>query len=241
MAAASLPEFSAVSGATRFIAYDARGHGESDGTADIDAYTWRSFAGDLLRLLEEWSPDRPVSAIGSSMGTATILHAALEHPNRFDRLVLTAPPTAWDTRAAQAAVYEERAAAIEARSPEEVEAYLSAGAPVPIFADAGLPFTMPAVALDLLPTVLRGAGRSDLPAPDALRSIAQPTLVLAWATDPGHPVSTAERLCALIPDARLHVSTTSSDIRTWGERAAAFVTSEAPVGSRGDTRQVTCR
>lgn len=240
VAAARLPDFDAVGRSSRLIAYDARGHGESEGTRSPDDYQWTALADDLLRLLDRWAPDVPVSAIGSSMGTGTILHAVLARPERFDRLVLTAPPTAWETRAPQAEVYEERADALEGLSPEEAQAYLSAGEPAPIFADARLPFSMPDVALDLLPTVLRGAGRSDLPERDSLRAIAHPTLVLAWATDPGHPVSTAERLRDLIPNSRLHVSTTSADIRTWGERAVAFVSSRDLPGSSDDIRRATC-
>lgn len=92
-----------------------------------------------------------------------------------------------------------------------------------IFTDVpGFP-PAPNIAHELLPTVFRGAGRSDLPSADALSALRQPTLALAWATDPGHPVSTAERLVELINGSRLHISETSNEIRTWGTRAADFL------------------
>lgn len=77
---------------------------------------------------------------------------------------------------------------------------------------------------ELLPSVLRGVGRSDLPAPDAIATLIHPTLILAWDTDPLHPVSTAERLKELIPGSQLHVSTSVADIKTWTDRITEFVT-----------------
>ena len=219
-----LADFSPVAAAGhRLISYDARGHGESEGSRNSDDYAWNSLAEDMLALADYFSPDAPVSAIGSSMGTGTLLHAATSTPDRFDRLVLTAPPTAWETRAAQADMYRQMADFVEANGLEAL-AQLSAGAPMPpVFADVeGFP-PVPDVAPDLLPIVFRGAGGTDLPAIEAIATITQPTLILAWAGDPGHPVSTSERLAAAISGSQLHVSETSSDIRTWGARAAEFL------------------
>jgi hypothetical protein len=56
-----------------------------------------------------------------------------------------------------------------------------------------------------------------------LRSLTHPTLILAWATDNGHPLSTAEQLAALLPEAELRVANTAADIRGWGALAAAFL------------------
>jgi len=47
--------------------------------------------------------------------------------------------------------------------------------------------------------------------------------VLAWDTDPGHPVSTAERLVELLPDAELHVATNVDEIRAWPQMTADFL------------------
>lgn len=76
------------------IAYDARGHGESSGTADPDDYVWTSLADDLLAFAEVVAPGEQVAVVGNSMGTATAIFAALKEPERFGALVLTAPPTA---------------------------------------------------------------------------------------------------------------------------------------------------
>ena len=92
-----------------------------------------------------------------------------------------------------------------------------------IFADVPGYSLQPDVDLSLLPAVFRGAGQTDLPSFEAISGIEQPTLILAWASDPGHPVETAQKLRELIPGAELVVSETSADVRTWGRRAAAFL------------------
>jgi pimeloyl-ACP methyl ester carboxylesterase len=76
----------------------------------------------------------------------------------------------------------------------------------------------------VLSAVLRGVGTCDLPEPAALAAVAQPTLILAWDTDPSHPVSTAEQLAATLPNARLEIARTVPEVRSWGKRAAQFLT-----------------
>jgi pimeloyl-ACP methyl ester carboxylesterase len=87
---------------------------------------------------------------------------------------------------------------------------------------AGLRF-VPAVSREFLPAVLRGAAASDLPAPDAVRAIRAPALILAWDTDPGHPLSTAERLVELLPDTELHVAHRLEQVASWTGLVDAFI------------------
>ncbi|MDO9357237.1 MAG: alpha/beta fold hydrolase, partial [Solirubrobacteraceae bacterium] len=89
----------------RVLKYDARGHGRSTGTADPNAYTWPRLADDLLQLLDHVAPDDQVHGVGPSMGSATLLHAALRDPARFASLTLVTPPTAWETRVAIRGTY----------------------------------------------------------------------------------------------------------------------------------------
>ncbi|WP_261560421.1 alpha/beta fold hydrolase [Frankia tisae] len=212
-----------VAAGRRLVAYDARGHGQSTGDPVPAQYTWPQLAEDLLALLDQLAGASPVAGIGSSMGTGTLLHAAVAAPGRFDRLVLTAPPTAWASRAAQADLYRRGADLVETRGPR-LFAELAASAPVPaVFAD--LPSFPPApdVSEKLFPSVLRGAADSDLPAEAALATIDVPVLILAWAGDPGHPLSTAERLAALIDSARLQVAETGAQLARWGALTADFL------------------
>ena len=218
-----LADFTPVSEHARLVTYDARGHGESSGAPEPRSYAWDALADDMLALADRLSPNTPISAIGLSMGTGTLLHAAVKRPDRFERLVLTAPPTAWQTRAGQAQLYENIAKSAEDSTPQALLAFFEKSVVAPIFRDVpGYPVD-PDIPHALIPAVFRGAGLSDLPPPHALSALSQPTLILAWDTDPGHPVSTAQRLSELLPSAQLHVSQTAGDIRTWGARAAAFL------------------
>ncbi|CAM3278340.1 alpha/beta hydrolase [Nocardioides dubius] len=198
---------------TRLLRYDARGHGRSTGRAVADDYRWDVLADDLLRLLDAWFPGERVHGVGPSMGTGTLLHAAVRDPERFSGLTLLVPPTAWETRAAKAEDYRKAARVVEEIG---MEAFVAAGrATAPPPATLGAPETVPDVTEELLPTLLRGAALADFPAPELVARIAVPVTVLAWTDDPAHPVSTAERLCALLPQATLQVAATPDDVATW--------------------------
>ncbi|MBF4161996.1 alpha/beta fold hydrolase [Nocardioides acrostichi] len=207
---------------TRLLRYDARGHGRSTGRLVPEDYRWSVLAEDLLRLLDAWFPGEQVHGVGPSMGCGTLLHAAVRDPDRFSGLTLLVPPTAWETRAAKAEDYREAADLVER---EGMVAFVEAGrlAPTPP-ATVGVPETVPDVREELLPTLLRGAALTDLPAPDALEALRVPTLVLAWVDDPSHPVSTAERLVELIAGSRLRVAETPDDVAGWPARLMYEVT-----------------
>ena len=206
---------------TRLLRYDARGHGRSTGRAEPDDYRWHRLADDLLRLLDEHFPDEQVHGVGPSMGTATLLHAAVREPERFSGLTLLVPPTAWATRAAKGDDYRAAALLIEQQG---VDVFVEAGrlAPVPP-ATAGLPETRPDVDVDLLPSLFRGAAASDLPSAEQIATIDVPTSILAWVDDPAHPLSTAIALVDLMPSATLTVAETRADLETWPALLAADV------------------
>ncbi|RYJ05226.1 MAG: alpha/beta hydrolase [Actinomycetales bacterium] len=204
----------------RLLRYDARGHGRSTGRARPEDYRWPRLAEDLLALVDDVFPGEPVHGVGPSMGTATLLHAALSRPDRFRTLTLMVPPTAWASRRARAAGYEEAASLVET---EGVAAFVGADdAPRPP-AVAHTPVGVPDVPTGLLPAVMRGAASSDLPRPQVVATIRVPTLVLAWTHDEGHPLSTAETLTSLLPDTTLRIAETPDDLATWPSLVARHV------------------
>ena len=99
------------------VRYDARGHGESASTPDTKGYSWSELARDQLALADALGIGSYVSA-GASMGCGTALHAAVLSPQRVRALVLALPPTGWETRAAQAAMWELAATLIEEQGVE---------------------------------------------------------------------------------------------------------------------------
>lgn len=218
---------------TRLLRYDARGHGHSTGRPVPEDYLWPTLAEDLLHLLEVWFPGEQVHGVGPSMGAGTLLHAAVREPDRFSGFTLLLPPTVWGTRAARAEEYRRAATFLEAHGVERLLA-ADAAAPRPPAAP-GRPDTVPHVAADLLPAVYRGAALSDLPAPEQIAGLAQPTTVLAWIGDPGHPVSTAEALVSLMPNAALQVASMPEEVRRWPAVLAADIArSPTPPGALTD-------
>jgi pimeloyl-ACP methyl ester carboxylesterase len=64
------------------IGIDLLGHGTAPKPHDPQAYA------DLTRRVLDALPDEPVDAIGFSLGAMTLLRLAIEHPQRFRRIVL---------------------------------------------------------------------------------------------------------------------------------------------------------
>ncbi|MDQ1530716.1 MAG: hypothetical protein QOE37_821 [Microbacteriaceae bacterium] len=217
-------------GGNRLVRFDARGHGESAGEPGQERYRWPFLAEDLVALADATSPEEPVDALGESTGCGIVLWAALASPSRLRRLVLVIPPTRGRAREQQAELYRGMAELIELRGMEAWLRLLSVAPPAPILRAGG--WTRPArvtVAEALLPSVLRGAADSTFPDEDALRTIQQPTLILAWETDPSHPVETATYLAEQLPNGVVEVATTPEEVRGWSRRISEFLAApEAP-------------
>lgn len=213
-----------VSAGNRLVRYDARGHGQSQGRPVPQDYRWTNLADDLLAFLDHVSPGQPVQAMGSSSGTATLIFAALRAPQRFSKIILTAPPTAWETRTGQNDIYEQGAQLAEHDGGAAFVQLTTTQPRTGLFQH--LPDYPPHLCCSdaLLPSVLRGGAVNDLPDPTHIASITIPTLILSWQDDTIHPVSTGERLADLITGAEFHVADSVDELRTWGQRAAQFLT-----------------
>lgn len=205
------------------VRYDARGHGRSGHAGGEADYGWDALAGDLFGVADACGLD-VFTAGGASMGAATTVHAAVSQPERIEAMVLVIPPTAWASRPAQRSIYEGSAALVEGAGIEGLMEARAALPPPLIF--AGHPELLgspPDVTAEVLPTVLRGAAVTDLPPLEVLATLDQPTLVLAWEGDPGHPVSTATALADALVRAELSVAPTLAEVTHWPGLVAAFL------------------
>jgi cytochrome P450/pimeloyl-ACP methyl ester carboxylesterase len=209
------------------VRYDARGHGRSAPGRDEAAQRWDALGTDLLELVTRLGLERPLAG-GASMGAATALHAAVTRPGAFGGLVLLVPPTAWETRKAQADLYNGGAALVEARG---VEAY-AAIVRETLHSMPGLGEELAErMVADLrarsAPDLVRGlraAAASDLPEPARIRQLDLPALIIATRGDPGHPLSTAEKLAELLPRAELVVLDDLTQLAKAREALTRFVT-----------------
>jgi 3-oxoadipate enol-lactonase len=213
--------------AATVVRYDARGHGLSETTPELDGYSWEELAHDQLALADHLGIDSYIAA-GASMGAGTALHAAVVAPHRISRLVLTIPPTGWETRAAQVDQWELTAQIIESKGVEPIIAARADMAPPdPFLGDDDRREAQAAATRSWDPVrlaqVMRGATTANLPDRDQIAAISAPTLILAWTGDPIHPMSTAEELHGLIPDAELRTASTAEELAGWTDLVARFV------------------
>jgi pimeloyl-ACP methyl ester carboxylesterase len=207
----------------RVIAYDARGHGESSAPRDRSAYSYPELIADLEVVLDALEIERAVLA-GVSMGAATTLVFALEHPERVDALIQITPahlgsstpqrtsPQRWDEladglerdgvggfmRAYGEPPVEDRFKSIVERAiRQRLERHAD-----------------PRAVADALRTVVRSMPFDEVGELDQLRV---PTLVVASRddADPEHPYAVAEQYARHIPGAELVSEEPGSSPLAW--------------------------
>ena len=210
------------------VRYDARGHGLSSMLDDPAMGSWAELAHDQIALIEHLGFDQVVLG-GVSMGAGTALHAALALGSRLNKMVLVIPPTGWEARQPQVALYEQSAQIVEAKGSQGLLQATAELPPPDPFAGTSDYLDRRAGSLGgadtaRLAACLRGAAFADLPSLDDISTITTPTLVLAWSGDPGHPVETAEKLGASMPNVEVSIASTRDDFATWTDRVAAFLT-----------------
>lgn len=164
----------------------------------------------------------PVIGIGQSMGTATLLCAALKNPDRFSGLILAIPPTIWEARQAQTYQYRRFADLVEQHGMDLFREAANSS-PLPPAVNPNRPETDPDVAVELLPTLYRGAGMTDLPDPSEFENLDLPVLILAWIEDGSHPMWSAEALLEVLPNATMEVAETPDDVAAWPARMKKFI------------------
>ena len=197
----------------RVIAYDARGHGESDPALEPRAYGYDRLAGDLEAVLDELGVKQAVLA-GASMGAHTAARMALERPERVSGLVLITPaydPARFDDAAALAR-WDALAEGLRTGGVEGFVAAYSERALPPSLRDTLLTVIRqrlsaqehPAAVADALQFVPRSRPFEQL---SDLRQIRVPTAVVASRdeSDPGHPLAVGRAWASAIPGAQLLV------------------------------------
>jgi len=205
------------------IAYDARGHGESSPAPYPDAYEYRDLASDLAAVNDAQGVDRTVVA-GSSMGAATAVRFALEHPDRASALVLITPAYRGPGELGREALahWDRLAAALEG---EDVEAFVDASGANELperWRDAARLATRQRIErhrqLGAVARALHIVPRSDAFAGlDQLETLELPVLVVGTRdeADPGHPLATAEEYAERLPRGELVVEEPGDTPLAW--------------------------
>jgi len=225
----NLIDWSEIGESATVIRYDARGHGGSQASYDPADYSWVSLSEDMTGIMAELGHPKYIAG-GQSMGCATALFAGLTEPERVAGIVLMNPPTAWETRAAQSSVYDTMARAVETggidrlvqlmkESPSAIE-WLARERPD--LAESGIK-SIAAFDPRTIVTILKGAKLCNFPPREELAAIKIPALILAWVSDPVHPVETADSLHALLANSELVVAESVKEVLTWSDRIKEFI------------------
>lgn len=192
----------------RVIVFDQRGHGASTPVTDPALYDPRRMAGDMLAVLDALGLERAIIG-GESMGAATALVFALEHPQRVQALLLTAPAFGDQPNLERERMLEMGRNLTRLGMP----GFLALAAqrqreqfnwtPDLIAFVAGMIGAHDAASLAT--ALLTVPSWQPLPELAVLAQLEVATCILAWEQDPMHPIELARRMAALLPHGRLEL------------------------------------
>jgi 3-oxoadipate enol-lactonase len=186
-------------GGHRVLAYDARGHGESDPAPPGRGYGYPALVGDLEAVLAAEVGEGPFILAGHSMGAHTAVAYALAHPGRLAALVVIGPVYAGSIRPESIEYWDGLAGALEEGGIDGFVGYIDRVQGIdPRWRDSVMRFTRERMErhrhLDAVASALREVPRSRPFASLAeLERIEVQSLVVASRdeADPGHPYEVA--------------------------------------------------
>ena len=195
----------------RVIAYDARGHGESDPAPPGEGYGYPWLVADLERVVAARVGEGRFLLAGHSMGAHTAVAYALRHPERLAGLVAIGPVYVGEVSPASLAYWDGLAAALAAGGVDGFVAYVDRNQNTdPAWRESVLGFTRARMLLhrhpEALVEALREVPRSrPFGSMEELERLDVPALVVAShdGADPGHPYAAAAAYAERLPRARL--------------------------------------
>jgi pimeloyl-ACP methyl ester carboxylesterase len=204
----------------RVIAYDARGHGASGAPADRSAYSYADMAGDLGAVLDTLGLER-AALVGHSMGAATAVRFALDHPDRVSALVQITPAYDGERTGEELGEWSRLA---EGLASGGVDGFMAAYDP-PIdgpVRDTVMTFTRQRLERHRDPQAVADAlrvvpGSHAFEGLEALERIEAPALVIGSRdeADPGHPLKVAQAYAEYLPNAELIVEDDGKSPIAW--------------------------
>lgn len=205
----------------RVVTYDARGHGVSSPAPSPDDYTYDLMVEDAVAVLDALGIERAAVA-GQSMGSATALGLALQHPERVSSLVVITPAHRGRPSSRHALErWEKLAQAFADGGPEGFVGALDFTMDErfrqtvrTVVAQRMARHAHPRAIVDCLRAIPRSAAFDGL---DALSGVRVPTLIVGSrdSSDPDHPLDVAEEYARRIAGARLVVEDEGQSPLAW--------------------------
>ncbi|TCO44990.1 3-oxoadipate enol-lactonase [Kribbella antiqua] len=202
------PQIDVLAERFRVIAFDHRGHGESE--VPPGPYTIDDLGGDVVELLDTLGVEQ-ASYVGISLGGAVGLWLAENAPERFHRFALLCPP-AWPAAGAQ--MWTDRAATVRAEGTQAITELTLGRWFLPDFTSTD------AIREQLLNTPDEGyaacceaLGAMDLR--DKLADITAPVLLVTAEQDASIPPETVIPLATAIPGAHLEIIENAAHLVTY--------------------------
>ena len=194
----------------RVIAYDARGHGESDPAPEGEGYGYPRLVSDLERVSGQLAGGGRFVLAGHSMGAHTAVAYALENPDRVAALVAIGPVYSGVVSEESMGYWDGLADGLEREGVDGFLAALDRGGLDPAWRDTVLRFSRRRMEAHRHPQAVAAALREvprsrPFESLDELEFLDLPALVVGShdVADPGHPRAVAEAYAERLPQARL--------------------------------------
>jgi len=220
----SLVDLNKAAQQVKLIRYDACGKSVTGN------YQWDSMTDQLAEVIEANQLESVILG-GTSMGSVTALHYAVNFPDKVKALILATPPPAWEKRAAVKAVYRKIASkAGQDIIPDFLKRLISITQDPPDFYEQHHPGTRQKLMeyrLSFDPRyysqIYNGGAASDLPSREQIAGINIPTLIAANMNDENHPLDIAQELNKLIPNSQFEIISDYNDYLKLQEIVSKFI------------------
>ncbi len=223
------------------IAYDARGHGESDPAPPGEGYVYPELVADLEAVVAKQVGEAPLVLAGHSMGAHTAVAYALAHPQRVAALIAIGPVYDGSISTDSLQYWDGLASALEAGGVDGFVDYIDRVQGIdPAWRDSVMRFTRERMErhrhIDAVATALREVPRSrPFESLADLEGLRVPALVVASGdvADPGHPYATAAEYARRLPRAELVSEAEGQSPLAWqggrlSREIAAFAAANGP-------------
>jgi len=200
-----------------------------DKSVDGD-YSWPALTNELISVLDAQKHEKILMG-GLSMGAGTAIQAAVQYSERVKGLILVTPPPAWEMREKVKAVYRKVISTTNSKVvPELLKRIIQLNQNPPEYFEKNHPGTRQQLLehrLSFEPKyytqIYLGGANSDFPSREQISLINVPTLIIAHADDPNHPLETAQELNKLIKGSELTVISNYEDYQNLQNKVRHFI------------------